>query len=158
MEKEAYELVNLLTERGLQVSCAESCTGGMCARMITDVPGASAVFEGGAVTYSNRIKHKLLGVSEEVLRIHGAVSSECACGMASGVRELYGADIAFSLTGIAGPGGGTPDKPVGTVYLGISTKEATYSRLLTLSGNREEIRRQAALEAMRECLFAVKEL
>lgn len=108
-----------LIERKLTVSAAESCTGGMFAAALTDVPGISAVFDRSLVTYSNEAKISELGVSEETLRRYGAVSEQTALEMAEGVRRVSGSDIGISVTGIAGPGGGTDDKPVGTVYIGF---------------------------------------
>lgn len=147
------ELVALLARKGLHIATAESCTGGLTAARITAVPGASEVFDGGVVSYANAVKAGLLGVPEQVLADCGAVSAECAVAMAAGVRTLMGAQIGISLTGIAGPGGGTPEKPVGTVFLGVSTTAHTEAKLLTLAGTREQIREQsveAALEAALE--------
>lgn len=142
-------LVNKLHETGLTVATAESCTGGLIAKRITDVAGCSDVFMGGFVTYTNEIKQKLLGVSERTLEEHTAVSAEVAMEMARGARERTGADIAVSATGIAGPGGGTDTTPVGTVFLGISTREGESYRRLSLSSNRsrEFIRTVSATNA-----------
>ncbi len=126
-------VVEALRERGLTLASAESCTGGLIAKRITDLGGCSDVFMGGCVTYSNEAKMELLGVKEETLRAHGAVSEETAREMARGVRERLGTDIAVSSTGIAGPSGGTPEKPVGTVYVGISTPHGEKVRKLSLS-------------------------
>ena len=116
---------NLITDLigGRRVAVAESCTGGSLAARFVSVPGSSAYFRGGVVAYSNDLKERLLGVGEEVLRERGAVSEECALQMARGVRDLIGADIAISTTGIAGPEGGTPGKPVGLVYVALVTPE-----------------------------------
>ena len=135
-------VVNFLHDRGMTLSCAESCTGGLIAKRITDIPGCSDVFAGGCVTYSNEAKVRLLGVKEETLRAYGAVSEQTAREMARGVRERLGTDIGVSATGIAGPGGGTPEKPVGTVYVGISTQNGEQVRKLSLSSmrSREYIR------------------
>lgn len=113
-------LVRELRERSLKIASAESCTGGLIAKMITDIPGASAVFDMGAVTYSNEMKTKLLDVPPELLAQYGAVSSQTARAMAEGVRRAAGADIGIATTGIAGPDGGTPDKPVGLVYIALA--------------------------------------
>lgn len=111
-----------LKARGATAAAAESCTGGLASQMITEVPGSSAYFLGAAVTYSNAAKASQLGVKAATLRRHGAVSEECAREMASGARKAFGADYAFSITGIAGPDGGTDDKPVGLVYFGLARK------------------------------------
>ena len=142
-------LVDKLHEHGLTLSAAESCTGGLIAKRITDIPGCSDVFFGGCVTYTNEVKQRLLGVSAETLDAHGAVSSETAIEMARGVRERTGSDIGISATGIAGPGGGTDETPVGTVFLGISTKDGESYRKLSLSArrSREFIRIVAATNA-----------
>lgn len=133
--------VELLKEKRLKVTFAESCTGGLMAKSITDVPGASAVFPGSAVTYSNEIKIKLTSVKEETIAEHTEVSYACAKEMAKGAAEFFGADIAVSATGYAGPGGGTDKEPVGTVYVGVYVRGAvcTY-RLYYKDKSREEIR------------------
>ena len=117
--------VALLKEKSLTVTFAESCTGGLMAKSITDVPGASSVFPGSAVTYSNGVKMKLVNVSEKTIRDHTEVSYECAEEMAAGAREFFGTDIAVSATGYAGPGGGTEKEPVGTVYVGVCVRGRT---------------------------------
>lgn len=119
-------VVGLLKERGEEVATAESCTGGMLAKRITDVPGSSAVFRTGLVTYANETKTCLLGVPEDMLAKHGAVSEEVARGMAEGVRKESGADHGIGITGIAGPDGGSEEKPVGLVYIALATKGATH--------------------------------
>jgi len=112
-------VVKGLIEKGLTVATAESCTGGLVGKRLTDISGSSSCYLGGVVSYANEVKMHVLGVSEETLRAHGAVSPETAIEMARGVRKLMGADIGVSTTGVAGPGGGSPEKPVGTVYIGI---------------------------------------
>ena len=148
-EKPEARLVKALLKNELKIATAESCTGGMIASRITAVPGASACFDCGVVTYSNEQKRRLLGVEEETLAKMGAVSEETALQMCKGVRALAGADIGISVTGIAGPGGGTEETPVGTVYLGISTKDGESYRKLSLSSrrSREFIRIVAATNA-----------
>ncbi|MBO4983499.1 MAG: nicotinamide-nucleotide amidohydrolase family protein [Clostridia bacterium] len=145
MLKESVNLVNELQRLGLTISCAESCTGGLVAKSITDNSGVSSVFYGGVVSYDNSVKENVLGVRSETLASVGAVSYETACQMASGVKELMKTDIGISTTGIAGPGGGTPQKPVGTVYIGIAYKDKVDAYLLSLGANstREEIRNEA---------------
>lgn len=129
-------LVDLLHERKLTLSAAESCTGGLIAKRITDIAGCSDVFFGGCVTYTNEVKNKLLGVSLDTLGKYGAVSEQTAMEMARGVRERTGSDIGVSATGIAGPGGGSEEIPVGTVFLGISTADGEDFRKLSLSPQR----------------------
>ena len=133
------------------VATAESCTGGLLAKRITDLPGSSAVFEMGAVTYSNRIKTKLLGVPEEMLREYGAVSEQVAKAMAEGVREEAGSTLGVGITGIAGPGGGTKEKPVGLVYVALSDGETTWVKKLNAAGvqrRRSYYRNRAASTAL----------
>ncbi len=134
------KVVEYLKDKNLKVAFCESCTGGYISKTITDVPGASDVFDCGMVTYSNEIKTRLAGVSPIALKSNGAVSEEVATQMAKGIRTLAKADIGISVTGIAGPGGGTEEKPVGLVYMGISTKNTTVTKKLNFRGNREKIR------------------
>ena len=128
--------VNLLSERKMTSATAESCSGGLLAKRITDIPGSSQVFEMGAVTYANRIKTLLLGVPEELLEKHGAVSEEVAAAMAEGVREKAGSDIGIGITGIAGPDGGTEEKPVGLIYVGLSDQAGTVVRKVKVFSQR----------------------
>ncbi len=142
-------------EQELSLVTAESCTGGLVAARLTSVAGASDVFRGGVVAYENAVKLGQLGVPDQVLAEHGAVSAESASAMAAGARASLGADVAVAVTGIAGPDGGTPDKPVGLVYLHASAPGAELGRELRLSGDRETIRRRAtaaALHLVRELL------
>lgn len=142
-------LICALREKKMTFACAESCTGGLIAKRMTDISGCSDVFVGGCVTYANEAKIALLGVKKETLAAHGAVSAQTAIEMARGVREKLGADIGVSTTGIAGPTGGTPEKPVGTVFVGISTKDGEAFRKLSLSPmrSREYIRIVSATNA-----------
>jgi PncC family amidohydrolase len=119
----AAEIGQLLTASGLTLALAESCTGGLTGHLITDVPGSSSYFLGSAVCYAYSAKESVLGVRHETLQAHGAVSAECAQEMAQGARRLFDADIAVSVTGIAGPGGGLPNKPVGLVHIHLSTPD-----------------------------------
>lgn len=118
----------LLLARGLTIALAESCTGGLLASALTDVAGSSAYVLGGVVSYSNEAKMRLLGVQESTLLMHGAVSSQTAGEMAAGARQLFGSDLAVSVTGIAGPGGGTPKKPVGLVYLHLAARDIGWGK------------------------------
>ena len=140
----------LLARAGKRLVLAESCTGGMIAAELTEIPGSSAWFEGGAVTYSNRLKETLLGVDPAVIAAHGAVSEECARGMAEGALAHLGGDFALAVTGIAGPGGGTPEKPVGTVFIALADRaaRATSVQALRLEGSRREIRNETMRRAL----------
>lgn len=140
--------IDLLKEKGLTLVTAESCTGGMIANSIVERSGVSAVFAGGAVTYSNELKEKMLGVPAELLATHGAVSPECACAMVRGAAEKMGSDAAVATTGIAGPDGGTPEKPVGLVYIAAFVKGEVLCRELKLRGGRTMIRQRAAAQAL----------
>ncbi len=144
-------LVHSLQQHGETVATAESCTGGMIAAQITEVPGSSEVFEMGAVTYANRIKEQLLGVSRETLETVGAVSRECAVQMAKGLAEKSGADYNVAVTGIAGPGGGSEEKPVGTVYIAVEHHGRVWCEHYYFARHRNErdyIRTQTCLNAM----------
>ena len=142
------KLVALLKATGQTCATAESCTGGGIGAAITSVPGASDVFLGGIISYSNAVKHDLLGVKDETLSTVGAVSAECAAQMAEGARKALKADIAVSVTGIAGPGGGTPTKPVGLVYFGLSTAHGTRTEKDLFQGNRARIRELTVTHAL----------
>ncbi|MBE7013019.1 MAG: competence/damage-inducible protein A [Ruminococcaceae bacterium] len=139
----------LLKEKNLKIATAESCTGGMLGEFLTSVPGISEFYEMGVITYSNDMKIKLLGVSAQTLDEYGAVSEQTAKEMASGVLRVSGADIGVGITGIAGPGGGSEEKPVGLVYVGIAdSKGGVECRRLTLAGNRDRIRRVTVKNAL----------
>ena len=144
----AHEIIRLLRREKAVMAAAESCTGGLVSKLITDISGASDVFLGSVVSYDNRIKTGVLGVPEETLREHGAVSPETARAMVEGVASKFGADAAVSLTGIAGPGGGTPEKPVGLVYAGIFWRGETEVHELRLRRSRDQIRAGAAAAAL----------
>lgn len=158
-EDEELEAVvlDLLRQAGRTVVTGESCTGGLVAERLTRVPGSSDVFLGGAVTYTNELKTALLGVPEALLREHGAVSEPVARAMAAGVRERLGADYGIGVTGIAGPGGGTEEKPVGTVHLAVAGPgDAVSHRRVRFPGDRQRVRRQTAqlaLELLRRRLL-----
>lgn len=146
----ARALLRLCARQKLTVATAESCTGGLIAKLLTNVPGSSAVFCGGLVTYTNALKEALLGVPEEIIRTQTEVSSACAMAMADGARVRTRADIAVSTTGFAGPGGGNDRDPVGTVYIAVSTKARTVcERFLAPAGlTRAQVRRLAAARAI----------
>jgi nicotinamide-nucleotide amidase len=133
-----------LKELGLTLAAAESCTGGLVGSRLTDVAGSSEYFLGGVVAYSNDAKLKLLRVQRKTLVQHGAVSEQTALEMAAGVRRAFGADIGLAVTGIAGPGGATKDKPVGLIWLALDAKEHSQAKSLHLSGNRLENKAGAA--------------
>jgi nicotinamide-nucleotide amidase len=137
-------------ELGLTLATAESCTGGLVAAELTEIPGSSDAFVGSIVAYSNEVKGSALRVPEALLEPHGAVSEEVARAMAEGVRERLGADVAISVTGVAGPGGGTTEKPVGLVYVGVSGPEGTDVRELRLPGSRREVRERATAVSLHE--------
>ena len=141
-------VVEMLAARKETVSVAESLTGGMLASRLVDVPGASAVLGESYVTYANEAKERLLGVSGETLRAHGAVSEQCAREMAEGCRRASGADWALATTGIAGPDGGTPEKPVGTVYIACAGRQGVVVKALKLRGDRTRVRSMTCLYAM----------
>lgn len=151
-------LAGALEARGLRLVTAESCTGGWIAKLVTDMPGSSAWFDAGLVTYSNEAKQRLLGVSAATLERFGAVSAETAREMLAGALACSAADVAVAVTGIAGPGGGTADKPVGTVWIGWQRRGAgATAQCFHFAGDRDAVRRQtvvAALSGLRHCLTA----
>jgi len=134
----AAELAARLRERGWTLATAESCTGGLLGDALSDLAGVSDVYLGGVIAYANSIKMQLLGVPESVLNSVGAVSAETAAVMAIGVQQRFGTQVALSTTGIAGPGGGSPEKPVGLVYLGLVTPHGVWTERHIWSGNRRE--------------------
>jgi len=138
-----------LRQAGLTVAAAESCTGGLILKRLTDVPGSSVYVLGGVVSYANSVKERVLGVDGGVLAREGAVSEPVARQMAEGVRALLGADVALSVTGIAGPGGGTAEKPVGLTFIGLSAAAGTWVRRFVWTGDRAENRRLSADAAFR---------
>ncbi len=148
-------LGDILIECGCKLSVAESCTGGLLGSRITDVPGASRYFLGGVVAYSNEAKMSILGVSRETLERYGAVSEQCAREMAVGVAKLFGSEVSISTTGIAGPGGGTDEKPVGLVYIGIFHRGDVEVHRRIFSGSRVEIKEKIVKEAISLLLNAL---
>jgi nicotinamide-nucleotide amidase len=135
-------------ERGLRIAVAESCTGGLLGARLTAVPGSSDVVEGGVIAYSNRVKEALLGVPQREILEHGAVSEPVARRMATAARERLGAEIGVGITGVAGPGGGTPEKPVGTVWIAVDAAGEVKALRTLLIGDRNEIRHRAAQAAL----------
>ena len=146
-EKMEEVVVRLLKDRKKTLAVAESCTGGMLSSLVVNVPGASEVFIGGVVAYSNDLKKHILGVREDTLKKHGAVSEECVQEMTEGLKKLTGADICVSISGIAGPSGGTPEKPVGTVFIDIFEHEHITMRY-NFTGDRNMIRTRSAMMAL----------
>jgi nicotinamide-nucleotide amidase len=140
--------VKALAERGITAACAESCTGGMIAHLLTNVPGSSDVLLESAVTYSNEAKHQRLGVKKKTLNEHGAVSRQTAEEMARGIRKTSNAEICVAVTGIAGPDGGTPEKPVGTVWLGAAMGDDVKTWHLRVPGDRELVKWRTARTAI----------
>ena len=155
-------VVEALSRKSLKIATAESCTGGLVSKLITDVSGSSSVFDFGVCTYANHIKHKILNDKDETLSTYGAVSEKTAMEMARGVRLLSGADIAVSTTGIAGPMGGSQYKPVGLVYIGISTKDKLLARKVNMAQgaepSRSSIRKLAASCALYFALSEIDEI
>lgn len=149
---QARDLLSALISKGLTLATAESCTGGNIAHQVTLIPGSSAAFMGGAITYSNEAKQRVLGVDPTTLEEFGAVSEQVVVQMANGAAHLFNSDCAVATSGIAGPGGGTPGKPVGTVWMAITTPNGTVANCLHLSGSREEIINQTTEIALRKLL------
>ena len=148
MEKSVRQIHELLTRKKKTLSLAESCTGGLLAKLLTDLPGSSGYFILGLVTYSNKAKQKLLGIPASVIMGKGAVSKEVAEGMAEGVRKKARTDFGIGITGIAGPSGEMPDKSIGTVFICVSSKKRKLSRHFIFKGDRLGIRHKAALKAI----------
>jgi len=141
-------LREILCARGLTLATAESCTGGLVSDRITNVSGSSEYFPGGVVAYSYEAKVNLLGVSWDTLNAHGAVSEETVLEMARGVRKIFNADIGVSVSGIAGPTGGLPDKPVGTTWFGLATKNGEWARHFVWDGDRVQNKRHSSEAAL----------
>ncbi|WP_395070429.1 CinA family protein [Paraburkholderia silvatlantica] len=153
----AIRVGNKLRDGRLMLATAESCTGGMVATAITDISGSSVWFERGFVTYSNQAKTEMIGVPPELIDKHGAVSEPVARAMAEGALSNSRAQVSLAITGIAGPGGGTPEKPVGMVSFGWSNRLHTSVETLVFKGDREQIRVQAAAHALRGLLAFIDE-
>ncbi|MDE6396507.1 MAG: CinA family protein [Muribaculaceae bacterium] len=140
--------MDALRERGMTMATAESCTGGNIAHLITSVPGSSEIFNGGVVSYANSAKINVLGVSPDTLAEHGAVSEATVRQMADGAARVLGTDFAVATSGIAGPGGGTPDKPVGTVWIGVHTPSGTFAEVYRFPGHRDRVIARASATAL----------
>ena len=141
-------IVALLSKNDLSITTAESCTGGLLSARIVNVPGASDVFKGGYITYSNKAKRNVIGVKKGTLEKYGAVSEEVAKEMAIGAKDDAKADVAVAITGIAGPGGGTPEKPVGLVYIGVAVKDKVFVNKYLFNGNRNKVRESSVVAAL----------
>lgn len=151
--KSEEKIGEILKKGGLKIAVAESCTGGLVGSKITDVPGASSYFLGGVIAYSNEIKMDILGVKKETLENFGAVSGECAREMAIGVSNLFKADVAIATTGIAGPSGGSKDKPVGLVYIAVKIGKNIEVRKYVFKGKRMEIKDKIANKALEDAVI-----
>ncbi len=148
-------LVALLIQEKLSLAGAESCTGGLISSKITAVSGVSSVFEGALISYSNKVKNKLLGVDSSTLDRFGAVSIDVVKEMLMGVHSRFGVDSGFAVSGIAGPGGGTPEKPVGTVIIGVFLKEQQWIESCFFTGTRDEIREKSSLVVLKALIFLI---
>lgn len=156
VERLADRVISLGLQRDLTVSTAESCTAGLVAASLGAVSGASKVLRGGAVTYVDEVKHRVLGVSEQTLAQHTAVSAETAADLARGSRSLFSSDVAVSVTGYAGPTGGTEADPVGTVYFGLATAQGTRLARQVFPGSRNEVRHRATAFALALACIALE--
>ena len=150
------DVVRVFLEKNLTLGTAESLTGGMIAASVAGVSGASAVLMGGVVSYDSRVKHEVLGVEQAIIDTVGVVSEPCARQMAEGARKVLKTDVAVSATGIAGPTGGTPETPVGTVFIGVSSLSGTRVDECHFEGDRQSVREQSAAHALRMALEAVR--
>lgn len=144
-----FELGEKLVSKNLTIATAESCTGGLLANRITNVPGSSRYFERGVIVYSNQSKNELLNVPTEVIESYGAVSLETAKALAIGIKEVASTDLGLGVTGVAGPAGGTSEKPVGLVYIGLAARENIEVRKFNFNGDRLEIKNQTCEEALK---------
>lgn len=144
----AQDVVEGVRGAGKMCATAESCTGGGIGAAITAVPGSSEMFAGGVISYSNEVKRDVLGVPQATLDAHGAVSAETARAMAEGARRLLKVDAAVAVTGVAGPGGGSPQKPVGTVWFGLATAAGSRAEMRRFDGDRDQVRAQTVVHAL----------
>jgi nicotinamide-nucleotide amidase len=156
--RKAEKLVSLLSEKGFKVSFAESCTGGLLGATLTSVSGASAVFDGSLVSYANEVKNQKLGVDKSVLSTVGAVSEECARQMALGACKMFSSDCAAAITGIAGPSGGSAEKPVGLVWFGVASKFDSRTEKMIFPGDRDSVRGSAIEHALCLLLAAAEDM
>ena len=153
----AGELVSVAGLEGITVGFAESLTGRLISSSVVAIPGASAVFKGSIVSYTNEVKENVLGVSPDIISAHTEVSAECAKAMAEGAKSVLGVDLAVSVTGIAGPTGELPGKPVGTVYMGYCFRDISGALRLNFEGDRDTIRTCTVLEALNQAISLIKE-
>ena len=153
----ARQIVEISTAKGLKIGFAESLTGGLISSSVVAVPGASAVLKGSIVSYTNEVKENVLGVSPDIISAHTEVSAECAKAMAEGAKSVLGVDLAVSVTGIAGPTGELPGKPVGTVYMGYCFRDISGALRLNFEGDRDTIRTCTVLEALNQAISLIKE-
>lgn len=149
INKEAELLYNNCAKKGIFITTAESCTGGLIASSIVSISGSSNIFKSSFITYSNQMKTKLLNIDSEIIEINGAVSEIVATKMAENILDVLEADISIAVTGIAGPGGGSKDKPVGLVWIAIGNKNLTITERFLFSGNRLDVRQKTTLEALK---------
>jgi len=157
ISSKAGELVSVAGLEGITVGFAESLTGGLISSSVVAVPGASAVLKGSIVSYTNEVKENVLGVSPDIISAHTEVSAECAKAMAEGAKSVLGVDLAISVTGIAGPTGELPGKPVGTVYMGYCFRDISGALRLNFEGDRDTIRTCTVLEALNQAISLIKE-
>jgi nicotinamide-nucleotide amidase len=157
MEKLLEDVSSLMFTKGLTIAVAESCTGGLISHMLTNIPGSSRYFERGIISYSNNAKMEILGVKKDTLLRHGAVSSDTGKEMADGIRRIAKVDIGLATTGIAGPDGGTKEKPVGLVYLALSDSKDTLIKKAYFNGSRQEIKDDALKTALEMLLEYLKD-
>lgn len=143
-----HHIVAIMTKQRLTLATAESCTGGLIAHSLTDVPGSSAVLKGGVVAYANEAKTRMLGVPAALIKAHGAVSRPVALALAAGAQKKFRADYALATTGIAGPGGGTPQKPVGLVFIALATPQRVVTKKCFFAGSRQAVKAQACRTAL----------
>ena len=149
INKEAELLYDNCARKGIFITTAESCTGGLIASSIVSISGSSNIFKSSFITYSNQMKTKLLNITSEIIEINGAVSEIVATKMAENILDVLEADISIAVTGIAGPGGGSKDKPVGLVWIAIGNKNLTITKKFLFSGNRLDVRQKTTLEALK---------